>query len=89
MYTSGGKVFQTMGEAVAYANFIAKVSRLIIAVEKIKQGDFMSTEYSVIDNGIIEFYGDLDECVAYIMQNRHYSGSYQIKAVDSFYKGDL
>jgi hypothetical protein len=35
MYTSGGKVFQTMGEAVEYANFIHKVSRLIIAVEKI------------------------------------------------------
>jgi hypothetical protein len=35
MYTSGGKVFQTMAEAIAYANFIHKVSRLIIAVEKI------------------------------------------------------
>lgn len=35
MYTSGGKVFKTMEEAVAYANFIHKVSRLIIAVEKI------------------------------------------------------
>ena len=36
MYTSGGKVFLTMREAVDYANFIHKVSRLIIAVEKIK-----------------------------------------------------
>jgi hypothetical protein len=35
MYKSGGKVFHTMAEAVAYANFIAKVSRLIVTVEKI------------------------------------------------------
>lgn len=47
----------------------------------------MTIEYSVIDNGIIEFYGNLDDCVGYIMQNRHYSGSFQIRAVDSFYKG--
>jgi len=49
----------------------------------------MSAEYSVIDNGIIEFYGDLDESVAYIMENRHYSGSFQIRLVDSFYRGFL
>ena len=49
----------------------------------------MTIEYSVIDNGIIEFYGDLDECVAYIMQKRHYSGSFQIRPVDSFFKGAL
>ena len=49
----------------------------------------MTTEYSVIDNGIVEFYGDLDDCVAYIMQYRHYSGSFQIRAVNSFYKGAL
>jgi hypothetical protein len=45
----------------------------------------MNTDYSVIDNGIIEFYGDLNECVAYIMENRHYSGSFQIRAVDSYF----
>ena len=37
MYESGGKVFQTMAEAVAYANFIAKISRVIVAVERIKE----------------------------------------------------
>lgn len=35
MYTSGGKVFQTMAEAIAYANFIHKVSRIIVSVEKV------------------------------------------------------
>jgi hypothetical protein len=35
MYESGGKVFQTMDEAIAYANFIAKISRIIVAVERI------------------------------------------------------
>jgi hypothetical protein len=35
MYMSGGKVFQTMAEAVAYANFIAKISRIIVAVERV------------------------------------------------------
>ena len=49
----------------------------------------MSTEYSVIDSGIVEFYGTPDECVSYIMQNRHYSGSFQIMAVDSYFKGVL
>ena len=49
----------------------------------------MTPEYCVIDNGIVEFYGDLDDCVAYIMQNRHYSGSFEIRAVDSYFKGVL
>lgn len=35
MYESGGRVFHTLAEACAYANFIAKVSGLIIAVEKL------------------------------------------------------
>jgi hypothetical protein len=35
MYTSGGKVFHTMAEAVAYANFLHKISRIIVAVERI------------------------------------------------------
>lgn len=35
MYVSGGRVFHTLGEACAYANFIAKVSGLIVAVEKL------------------------------------------------------
>jgi cob(I)alamin adenosyltransferase len=47
----------------------------------------MSTEYSVIDNGIVEFYGDLDECVSYVMENRHYSGTFQIRLTDSFFRG--
>lgn len=37
MYISGGKVFQTMAEAVEYANFIAKVSRIIVAVERVEK----------------------------------------------------
>ena len=49
----------------------------------------MNTDYSVVDNGIVEFYGDLDECVAYIMQNRHYSGSFQIRPVKSYFEGGL
>jgi hypothetical protein len=49
----------------------------------------MNTDYSVIDNGIVEFYGDLNECIAYIMENRHYGGSFHIRAVNSFYKGAL
>lgn len=36
MYAAGGKLFYTMGEAVAYANFIAKVSRIIVAVERVE-----------------------------------------------------
>lgn len=35
MYESGGRVFHTLEEAIAYANFIAKVSGLIIAVQKL------------------------------------------------------
>lgn len=35
MYTCAGKVFHTVGEAIAYANFIHKVSRIIVAVEKV------------------------------------------------------
>jgi len=34
-YVSGGRVFLTLEEAVAYANFIAKISGLIIGVEKL------------------------------------------------------
>lgn len=37
MYISGGRVFHTLGEACAYANFIAQVSGLIIAVEKLTE----------------------------------------------------
>lgn len=36
MYTCAEKVFQTMDEAISYANFLAKVSRIIVAVEKVK-----------------------------------------------------
>jgi hypothetical protein len=35
MYESGGRVFHTLGEAIAYANFIAQISGLIIGVEKL------------------------------------------------------
>jgi hypothetical protein len=35
MYESGGRVFHTLEEAIAYANFIAKVSGVIIGVEKL------------------------------------------------------
>lgn len=34
MYTSGGRVFQTLDEACNYANFIFKISGFIIAVER-------------------------------------------------------
>jgi hypothetical protein len=34
MYVSGGRVFQTLDEACAYANFIFKISGFIVAVEK-------------------------------------------------------
>jgi len=37
MYISGGKIFHTMAEAIAYANFIAKISRIIVAVEELKK----------------------------------------------------
>lgn len=36
MYSCGGKLFYTEIEAVSYANFIAKVSRIILGVEFIK-----------------------------------------------------
>lgn len=36
LYTSGGKLFQTLSEAVDYANFIHKISGFIIAVEKVE-----------------------------------------------------
>ncbi len=36
MYIAGGKVFKTMADAIAYANFIAKISRVIVAVERVK-----------------------------------------------------
>jgi hypothetical protein len=36
MYQCAGKVFQTMNEAISYANFLAKVSRIVVAVEKVK-----------------------------------------------------
>jgi hypothetical protein len=35
MFVSGGRVFHTLGEACAYADFIARISGLIIAVEKL------------------------------------------------------
>jgi hypothetical protein len=35
MFVSGGGVFHTLGEACAYADFIARISGLIIAVEKL------------------------------------------------------
>lgn len=35
MYLSGGKLFITKSEAIAYANFIAKVSRIIVSVEEV------------------------------------------------------
>ena len=35
MYTSGGKLFYTIAEAVAYANFLHKISRIIVAVERV------------------------------------------------------
>lgn len=35
MYISGGRVFHTLEEATAYANFIAKISGFIIAVERL------------------------------------------------------
>ena len=35
MYIAGGKVFKTMADAIAYANFIAKISRVIVAVERV------------------------------------------------------
>ena len=35
MYESGGRVFHTLAEAKAYADFIALISGYIIAVEKL------------------------------------------------------
>ncbi len=35
MYQCAGKLFKTAEEAVAYANFIHKVSRIIVGVEKV------------------------------------------------------
>lgn len=35
MFISGGRVFHTLGEACAYADFIARISGLIIAVERL------------------------------------------------------
>ena len=35
MYEAGGRVFHTLEEAIAYANFIAKISGLIVAVERL------------------------------------------------------
>lgn len=37
MYISGGRVFHTLQEATAYANFIAQISGFIIAVEKLTE----------------------------------------------------
>lgn len=34
IYLCGGKMFETVAEAIAYANFIFKVSGLVIAVEE-------------------------------------------------------
>jgi hypothetical protein len=38
IYLCGGKMFETMAEAIAYANFIHRVSGLIIAVEEFHHG---------------------------------------------------
>ena len=37
MYRVGDKLFITMGEATAYANFIHKVSRIILGIEKVQK----------------------------------------------------
>jgi hypothetical protein len=34
MFIAGGRVFHTLDEAKAYADFIARVSRLIISIER-------------------------------------------------------
>lgn len=34
-YTSGGRIFHTYNEAIKYSNFIARLSGLIIAVERV------------------------------------------------------
>ena len=38
IYLCGGKVFETLAEANAYANFIHQVSGFIIAVEEFHHG---------------------------------------------------
>jgi len=38
IYLCGGKMFESVAEATAYANFIHRVSGLIIAVEVFRHG---------------------------------------------------
>jgi hypothetical protein len=38
IYLCGGKMFESVAEATAYANFIHRVSGLIIAVEEFHHG---------------------------------------------------
>ena len=35
VYACGGRLFSTKNGAIRYANFIAKVSRLIVSVEEV------------------------------------------------------
>lgn len=35
-YIVAGKIFQSLDEACNYANFIAKVSRIIVAIEEVQ-----------------------------------------------------
>lgn len=36
-YIVDGKIFTSLDEAIQYANFIAKISRIIVAVEELKE----------------------------------------------------
>jgi len=48
----------------------------------------MYIEYSVINSGIIEFYGSLNECVQYLVEKSQFvRENWQIRQTDSFYKG--
>ena len=38
IYLCGGKVFESMAEAIEYANFIFKVSGFVVAVEEFNHG---------------------------------------------------
>ena len=38
IYLCGGKMFESLAEAIGYANFIFKVSGLVIAVEEFHHG---------------------------------------------------
>lgn len=39
MYTCAGRIFETLEAACQYANFIARVSGFIVAVEKLEKGN--------------------------------------------------